>query len=145
MKKLSSVPATLLAWFTGGVLPIFFALFFFGAITWQVPHWFWAALIAAVPIILVGVMWIRFMRQMTFHVLLDTEKKILLHGQPLKQRPVTGKERCELRRWGSFRYAYIQFPDGTGVSFLPGLFLYLEMKNEGAQHRWYALVNNLPF
>jgi hypothetical protein len=145
MKKLSSIPATLLAWFVGGVLPIFFGLYFFGVVALKYSSWFWFALIAAVPIVLVGVIWIRFMRRMTFQVLLDPEKKMLHHGQPLQQRPVTGRERCEFRRYGSLWYAYLQFPDGTGVSFIPGLFLYGEMKREGAQRRWNELVNEVSF
>ena len=145
MKKLSSVPLTLLAWFTGGVLPIFFGLYFFAVVSWNYPRWFWAALVAAIPIVMVGVIWIRLMRTMTFHVLLDPGRKILLHGQPLQQRPVNGGERFELRRYGSFRYAHLQFPDGTGVSFIPNLLLYFDVKKEGGAHRWQALVNAVPF
>lgn len=144
MKRLSSIPTTILAWFVGGVLPIFFALFFFGTVSWHFPRFFWIALVAAIPIALVGVLWIRLMRKMTFHVLLDPGKKIFFHGQPLQERPVNGGERFELRRYGSFRYAYVQFPDGTGISFIPNLFLYRDMKREGAQSRWNTLVNTVP-
>jgi MFS family permease len=138
-KQISSVPLTLLAWF-GGILTSFLGVYFFACIV-RINHaWFWPALIAALPIEIVAAMWLRFVTKLTFLVQVDRENKMLRHGNPLVERPIGVGEALEMRRYGGIRYAYVRFPDGTGVSFLPTLLLYFGIRREGAQRRWRDLV-----